>query len=177
MLSTLSRLARPLTLALLAPTLVAAAAVVQQLRVQPDRACVVANHLAGAWVADADLTTRLGARPQFQRLEFKVDEAVLESVPAELTKPLAEMRIFQAGTLSATESNGGVSSFPYVLVSFQGNAHVVCFRAAHGGGLDDGESMLITAVPGKQREQDLLFAGGDFDNEPFKAFKRETPQR
>jgi len=156
---------------------VAAATVVQQVRVQPDSACVVANHLAGAWVADAELTSRLGASERVSRLEFKVDESVLASLPAELTKPFAEMRVFQAGTLSMTEADGDVSTYPYVLVSFQGNAHVVSFRAAHGGALDDAESMLVASVPGKQREKDLLFAGGDFDNEPFKAFKREEPKR
>lgn len=161
-------------LALAAPLLVAAAAVVQGLRVQPEKGQVVSSHLEGVWTIDSQLSTRLGARESMTRLEFKVDASVLDGVPEELAAHFKELRIYQAGLLTMTEASGSVSKYPYALVVLGGNNHVVMFRSRDGGGLDDTESALVSIASGKSRAQDLLFVGGDFDNQPFTPFQREA---
>lgn len=157
-----------------APLLVAAAAVVQGLRVQPEKGQVVAGHLEGVWTIDSALCARIGARERMTRLEFKIDASVLDAIPEELATHFKELRIYQAGLLTMTEGAGDVSKYPYALIALNGNNHVVMFRSREGGGLDDTESALVSIASGKSRAQDLLFVGGDFDNEPFVAFQREV---
>jgi len=142
-----------------------------QARVQPSKNHVIAPRLAGVWEADAELRARLGASTAMERLEFQPDERVLATIPAQLLEPLENERIYQAGTLTMVEG-GKTSSYPYLLVTHEGNPIVVLARARDGGALDDLESGLLNVVPGKSAAQDLLFLGGDFANEPFKAFHR-----
>lgn len=142
-----------------------------QARVQPSKNHVIAPRLAGVWEADRVLLERLGARAGLERLEFQPDERVLATIPAALLEPLANERIFQAGTLTMVEG-GKASSYAYLLVTHEGNPMVVLARSRDGGALDDLESGLLSVVPGKGAAQDLLFLGGDFANEPFRAFHR-----
>jgi hypothetical protein len=165
---------RPLTwLAPLLLTAVALAAptIVRELRVRPDKNQVVASRLAGAWEPDPALGERLGTKARMERLEFTPDESVLATIPAELAEKIAAERIYQAGTLRFVEK-GEEKRMPYLLLVHGGNSSVVYFLSRNGQGLDDGESMLLTVVPARDTAADLLFAGGDFNNEPFTAYHR-----
>lgn len=142
-----------------------------QARVQPSKNHVIAPRLAGVWEADAELRARLGASEWLERLEFVVDERVLATIPATLLEYLGNERIYQAGTVTMVE-RGKASSYPYLLVTREGNPMVVVARSREGGALDDLESSLLNVVPGKGAAQDLLFLGGDFANEPFRPFHR-----
>jgi hypothetical protein len=142
-----------------------------QARVQPSKNHVIAPRLAGVWEADPALREQLGASARTERVEFVPDERVLATIPAALLEPLANERIFQAGTLTMLES-GKTVSYPYLLVAHEGNPLVVLARSSAGGALDDLESSLLSVVPGKSAAQDLLFLGGDFANEPFRPFHR-----
>jgi hypothetical protein len=164
----LPRLARfgafALSLALAAPALV-------DLRVRPDPNQVCASRLAGAWELDTPLTERLGAMPMMERIEFTPDEGVLAQIPAELTEYIAKERIWQAGMVRYTE-RGEEHLGPYALITFTGNSMAVIYRSRDGGALDDGESCILTVVPARDTAQDLLFVGGDKNNEPFRAYHR-----
>ena len=41
------------------------------------------------------------------------------------------------------------------------------FREANGDPRGDAESFNLILAPGKETQNDLLFIGGDFDNQPF----------
>ncbi len=142
-----------------------------QARVQPSTNHVIAPRLAGVWEADVELRERLGASAWLERLEFVPDERVLATIPASLLEPLANERIYQAGTVTMVE-RGKTSSYAYLLVTYEGNPMVILPRSREGGALDDLESGLLNVVPGKSAAQDLLFLGGDFANKPFRAFHR-----
>ena len=141
------------------------------LRVRPDPNQVCASRLAGAWELDAPLTERLGAKPLMERVEFTPDEGVLAHIPAELTEFIAKERIWQAGTMKFTQKGTELVG-PYALVTHTGNSIVVYFRSRTGEALDDSESCILTVVPAKDAAQDLLFVGGVFKNEPFRAYHR-----
>jgi hypothetical protein len=151
--------------ALAAPTLV------RELRVQPDKNQVVSSRLAGAWEPDPALGERLGTKAHMERLEFTPDESVLATIPAELTEKITADRIYQAGVLRFVEK-GEERRMPYLLIVRGGNSMVCMYPSRGGQGLDDGESMLLTVVPARDTVADLLFLGGDFNNEPFKAYRR-----
>lgn len=151
--------------------LFAAPALAPDLRVRPDPNHVVASRLAGAWALDPELTERLGANPGMERIEFTPDEGVLAQIPAELTEPIAKERIWQAGTMRYVE-RGVEHREPYALITHTGNSIAVAYRSRGGEGLDDGESCILTLIPARETAQDLLFVGGDFNNEPFRAYRR-----
>lgn len=158
-------------LASLACLLVLAAPLTPDLRVRPDPNHVVASRLAGAWEPDPELGERLGTKPWMERIEFAPDEGVLAQIPAELGEFIAKERIWQAGTVRYLE-RGQEHRGPYALVTHTGNTIAVLYRSRGGEGLDDAESCILTLVPARETAQDLLFLGGDFNNEPFRAYRR-----
>ncbi|MFG0318408.1 MAG: hypothetical protein ACF8XB_14135 [Planctomycetota bacterium JB042] len=141
-------------------------------RVTPDEACVVASRLTGTWVPDEALAGRLGTTARFSRLEFTEDAAVAELVPERYLEFLRGKPITLAGSLAATTTGGKKQRHPFLLVGFGGNQNIVVFRERNGDAFGDGESFILTVVPAKERANDLLFTGGDFNNEPFKAYRR-----
>lgn len=155
----------------LAAVALAAPAIVRELRVVPDKNQVVASRLAGAWEPDPALGERLGKKAHMERLEFTPDESVLATIPAALTEKIAGERIYQAGVVRYAEK-GEERRGPYLFLVHGGNSKVVFFLSRGGQGLDDGESMLLTVVPARETSADLLFTGGDFNNEPFTAYRR-----
>jgi hypothetical protein len=45
-------------------------------------------------------------------------------------------------------------------------------REKNGNPMGDGESFNLVIAPAKEKGQDLLFIGGDFNNQAFAAFER-----
>ena len=140
-----------------------------QLRVEPDKENVVASRLEGQWVADAELTKRLGGRGPAQ-VAFKSDATVTAKIPAKYDVFLKDKRIYMAGTMVV---QGKVS--PFILIEHNGNPHIVFFRDRNGEPLGDEESSIVMLAAAKDRRDDLLFMGGDFNNEPFAAYRRAEP--
>jgi len=151
--------------------LLAAPALAPDLRVRPDPNHVVASRLAGAWEPDPELGERLGTKPWMERIEFAPDEGVLAQIPAEVGEYIAKERIWQAGTVRYLE-RGEERRGPYALVTLTGNTIAMLYRSRGGEGIDDGEGCIVTLVPARETAQDLLFVGGDFNNEPFRAYRR-----
>ncbi len=145
----------------------------QDLTIRTDEQNVVAARLAGEWVPDEEIGARLGTKPR-TNITFEVDAGALDRVPARLTKGLSDRQLFLAGTVRTTSSEKPPKESVFVLVTSGGNPHLIYYRSRHGGEIDDAESSIVNLVPASDSKNDMLFMGGDFNNEPFRAWKRKS---
>lgn len=126
---------------------------------------VVSSRLEGVWVLDGGLTSRLRAKEVeggHRRLVFELDRERVVDVPESMRDFLADQELYAAGVF---EQWGAES--PFVLTMLNGNPHLIAFEP--DGGL---ESFNLALVPALLPEDDLLFVGGDFNDQPFDAFRR-----
>ena len=164
----------PKNLALiLAPALLAFAAADGPFRVEPEEGCVVASRLVGAWTPDAAVSGSLGTKPRFERITFTESADVAKRIPAKYEEFLGDRQIYLAGSLELRRGEE-ITRYPFILVDFSGNQNVLVFRERDGDPMGDGESFIVTLAPAKDGANDLLFMGGDFNNEPFKAYRRAS---
>ena len=63
---------------------------------------------------------------------------------------------------------------PFFLTAIHGTPRVFWFRERDGDPFGDEESFNVMLASGAGREDDLLFRGGDFNNQPFTAYKRKN---
>ena len=138
------------------------------LQVKTDPNCVVANGLPGVWLPDAALRERLGGKAAAERLEFRVDAAVLAKIPAAIAGKLKDHPILLAGMLRR-----GESEHVFLLTVLSGNPTVVWFRERNGDPCGDAESWNVMFVRAGAKPADLLFVGGDFDNQAFAGYARD----
>jgi hypothetical protein len=85
----------------------------------------------------------------------------------QLLKMTPPIQIFMSGIMTL-----GGKEHPFLLVAMAGNPCVLYFREKNGDRFGDGESFLFALTPAKEPANDLLFVGGDFNNQPFSAFRR-----
>lgn len=137
-----------------------------QLHVQAEMENVVASKLDGQWEPDAELTKRLGGRDS-GKVTFKNDGAVAGKIPAKYEQFLKSKQVFMSGVMVRKEKD-----YPFVLVEHKGNPYLVYFRERDGEPLGDAESFNVMLAAGKDKQDDLLFIGGDFNNQPFSAYRR-----
>ncbi|HKE01854.1 MAG TPA: hypothetical protein VKE69_12645 [Planctomycetota bacterium] len=169
---------RPFPSLLVVPAAVAIAALQTQaptaLKVEFNKENVVASRLEGRWVPHAELGARLGSHTKpNESIVFRSEKepAFFSKLPAAAAKSLAKSGpIYLAGTLQWVGWDG--LEHPFVLVSHIGNPHVVLFRARGGDPLGDAESCNLSLIPALDPKNDLLFVGGDFNNEPFRSYQR-----
>ena len=167
--------ARSLAVTLIAPALVvSSAALLGALEVQPDKQNVVASRLEGQWRIHPALTKRLRGKDNMPRTEstganvsFTDDPSVAGKVPGKYDEFLAKKRIYMAGTMRWPEKD-----YPFILIEQWGNPYVIYFREREGDPMGDAESFILMLAPAKHKANDLLFIGGDFNNEPFRAYER-----
>jgi hypothetical protein len=104
-------------------------------------------------------------------MTFRSDATIAGLIPERMASQLLQafpsVQIFMAGTMTM-----GGKDYPFLLVSTNGNPHVLFFREKNGDRFGDGESFLLALTPAKEPANDLLFIGGDFNNQPFSAFRR-----
>lgn len=143
-------------------------------KVNEDPENVVAGHLVGSWKVHARLTSRLvggvvpePARPDSVSISFEADATVVDQIPQRLWPNLSESWIYMAGTLRLRSK-----PHPFLLVEQHGNPHLIYFRERAGDPFGDSESFKLFIAPAEEREDDLLFVGGDFNNQAFEAFER-----
>jgi hypothetical protein len=155
------------------------AAVQAQIKVEPDKENVVASRLEGDWVLDAALTKRLtkndGNAEGGRAISFKSDPSVVENIPAKYHKYIANHRIYLAGTVIFREAQPRAHVF--LLIEHRGNPHVAWFRDRRGEPLGDTESFNVMLAVAREPQDDLLFIGGDFNNQPFSAYTRLKPAK
>jgi len=137
-----------------------------ELKVTPDKNNVVSSRLEGRWEVNAAINTRLGGH-RGGVLEFKADRKVVDTIPEKYEKFLAGKAIYMAGTVKWNET-----VHPFILIELKGNPHVVYFRERDGDPLGDAESFNVMLAVAKDKPNDLLFVGGDFNNQPFAAYER-----
>lgn len=139
-----------------------------ELKVTPDKDNVVSSRLEGRWKVHETISTRLG-RNQGGLVEFKADNKIVKSIPQEYEQFLADKTIYMAGTMNRSDT---VHAF--ILIEHKGNPHVIYFRERDGDPLGDAESFNVMLAVAKDQPNDLLFVGGDFNNQPFTAYARIT---
>jgi hypothetical protein len=137
-----------------------------QLKVQPEKENVVASKLDGSWEPEGELTRRLSGTT-LGKLSFKSDAAIAAKIPAMYEKFLQEKQIYMAGVLTLRDKE-----HPFVLIEHKGNPHVVYFCERDGDPFGDAESFNMMLAVAKDKQNDLLFIGGDFNNQPFAAYGR-----
>lgn len=160
-------------LTLLAP--IGLAVALGGIHVEPDEENVIQDRLAGVWVVDSELRARMGVSVDKVELEFVVDPSFLADLPEKYDEFLGVKPVYEAGRM-VRRRNGRPQSFPYLLTTLHGNPHLVWFRERDGDPFGDAESCNLSLVPGKDRVQDLLFMGGDFDGVAFRAFHRKPEE-
>lgn len=146
-----------------------------ELRVGKNKENVVASRLLGEWQLDPDLTERLTGRRTSFRMSIAVreDAAVALKVPQKFVEFLEKERsvVSMTGYLKFT----GVE-YPFLLTHLNGNPYVFYFREQNGDPYGDRESFNLSVAPAKDSKNDLLFIGGDFNNQPFTAYTRAKPR-
>ncbi|MDX1565794.1 MAG: hypothetical protein R3236_10325 [Phycisphaeraceae bacterium] len=138
--------------------------------VQKDKENVVASRLIGTWKTDAALSKRLRGRAMpVEKIMFTEDAAVAEKVPDRYAKRFKEQkkRVYLSGTMVQ-----GDKVYPFLLIEHNGNPHLLYFREKNGDPMGDGESFNLSIARAADKKDDILFIGGDFNNQPFTAYKR-----
>jgi len=79
-----------------------------------------------------------------------------------------ERPIYMAGYFSDRENEEPWTTYPMVLTTLHGNPKIAFWR----DNWTDTESFNIMLARSSDESQDMLFVGGDFNNQPFSAWKR-----
>ncbi len=139
--------------------------------VEPDPDNVVASRLVGEWVAHVGLSNRLWSsdkRASTDTLVFRSDPSVASQVPEQYGEFFGGKQVYQAGYMGS-----GEQEHPFLLITFHGNPHVVVFRERGGDPFGDAESFNLFIARARNESDDLLFVGGDFNNQPFKSYEHK----
>ena len=147
-----------------------------ELKFKPNKENVVSSRIEGRWQVNKAMSNRLSARlagrNQGKTIEFHADEKVVAKIPGKYEKFLADKTIYMAGTMKS-----GKIEYPFILIEHKGNPHIVIFRERDGKPLGDAESFNVMLAVAEKTSNDLLFVGGDFNNQPFYALERaEMPE-
>ncbi len=137
-------------------------------QVKPEKENVVSSRLIGKWKTHASLSARLRGRPvRKETIMFAQDNSVAAKVPARYAEFLKNKQIYLAGIMTRNQK-----TYPFILSEHNGNPHLFYFRERDGDPMGDGESFNLVIAPAREKNRDLLFIGGDFNNQPFSAFER-----
>jgi hypothetical protein len=138
------------------------------LEVKTEKENLVGSRLIGKWKTHVSLSERLqGNASREETVAFVEDKTVAVKVPDVYAKVLKQKPVYLAGMMTR---NG--KAYPFILTEYNGNPHLFYFREKNGDPMGDGESFNLVIAPAKDKEKDLLFIGGDFNNQPFSAFER-----
>ena len=155
-----------LTIALISHAMIAAG-----LTVEPDKENVVASRLEGNWQTRKSLTQHLtgNAKSRPAKLSFKSDPSVAAKVPDKYARFFTEhkMKVYLAGYVKLDGKD-----CPFVLTHIRGNPHVMFWLERNDDPFGNGESFNVMLAVAEDKQNDLLFVGGDFNNQPFSAFER-----
>jgi hypothetical protein len=174
------RLAKPLDLVQPSRPLRSAAPtpVAQQDDVRTQEQNVVASRLAGSWKIDTVLTERLTGRTTtaMETLVVVPDPEVQKKIPDRFKEAVKkeglDLEIRMSGYI---EIRG--AKLPFILTTIHGNPHLFYFRERGGDSFGDSESFNLMLAPAKETKNDLLFVGGDFNNQPFRAYSRVATEK
>ncbi len=137
-----------------------------QLQVKYDKQNVVASRIIGTWTVDSQLNSHLQGY-SIGMAAFTKDYTVVKLLPKKYNRFFNKYSIYLAGWFTMKRGK-----FPFVLISHKGNPHIVYFRKRGNNPYGDAESFNVMMARAKNKNHDLLFIGGDFNNQPFTAMKR-----
>lgn len=143
-------------------------------KVKANKENVVAGRLEGRWHPHIPLTKRLlgeryqpGPATSSSYISFSAEPSVVQKIPAKYEKFLKDKTIYMAGIMTLRGKE-----YPFILTELFGNPHIVYFRERDGDPMGDAESFNVMLASAKDKPNDLLFIGGDFNNQPFSAYER-----
>ncbi len=130
---------------------------------------VTASRLLGQWTVNVELTTRLkpSANTRKDTIEFILDSTAIKSIPEENLEYVKNKTIYLSGYFILKNKK-----HPFLLTESDGNTHLVYYRDNNGVKNADGESFILFIGVSNDKKNDLLLTGGDFNNQPFKAWDR-----
>jgi hypothetical protein len=136
--------------------------------VKAEKENVVASRLIGEWKTHTSLSGRLvGSSVREKTITFAEDKSVAAKVPEAYSEYLKGKQVYLAGIMTRAQK-----TYPFILTEYNGNPYIFYFREKNGDPMGGAESFNLVIAPAKDRAQDLLFIGGDFNNQPFSAFER-----
>lgn len=146
------------------------------IKVRPDKDNVIAGKLEGAWVRDSDLSKRLakgsrGGRGGHETISFKSDSSAAARVPQKHHDFFADKRVYMSGTVTLTTANEPQEAV-FLLVALNGNLHVFWFPERDGIPSKLPRDFKVMLAPAVQRADDILFVGGEFNQQHFAAYQR-----
>ncbi len=128
-----------------------------------DKENIVSSAMEGEWFSQQEGYTII----------FKKDTTVLEQIPKKYYDFLKDKIIYSVGYITIkSETKIYTENKPYFLTVLSGNPHIVWFRERDGDPLGDSESFNTFIAIGEAPVDDLLYMGGDFNNQPFLRFTR-----
>jgi hypothetical protein len=137
-------------------------------KVEFEKENVVSSRLAGNWDVHSDISTRLG-RNRGGPIQFISDNSIVTRIPQKYEPFLKDCTIYMAGIFTMRGEE-----HPFILIQHKGNPHIVYFRTQDGDPFGDAESFNVMLAPARETQNDLLFIGGDFNNQPFTAYDRSN---
>ena len=146
------------------------------LTLMKDKDNVVSSRLSGSWVVDGDLNLKLtgkkaigGGENSMKKVTFESDDTVFARLPEEYRGRLEEQKttVFMSGWMTF-----GKNRCPFFLLQLKGNPHVLFFLREGEEVFGNGESFNVMLAVAADTKNDLLFIGGDFNNQPFSAYHR-----
>jgi hypothetical protein len=156
------------------------------IQLTPEKENVVASEILGEWLLDEQLSSRLGGSSDHAGkgpISFRADQAAEKRMVRfliELTEKLStenpkgmtpEVRAALRKVYLAGVVEFGGRKQDFALISIYGNPHI--FFSDRQGDAESENVMLARDLKG---DNDLLFLGGDFNNQSFGAYKRRIPQ-
>jgi hypothetical protein len=151
------------------------------LELTKDKENVVSSRLSGSWIIDDALNLRLtgkaavkdGENP-LRKVTFVGDDAVFDQLPDKYKEFLIKEKtsVFMAGWMTF-----GKQKCPFFLAELKGNPHILFFLKEGEEVFGNGESFNVMMAVAKDTTNDLLFIGGDFNNQPFSAYHRFTESK
>lgn len=154
----------------------------------PNKENVVASELLGKWVYDAELTGRIAGGEAPERDEFlhftenedsskriikqmgvmleKLEKSESESDKVPRLKRACQT-IYLAGKVEYGSGDSKMTA-DFALTTLHGNPKVMVYEPEE----DDFESVYVMLARDEKGDNDVLFLGGDFNNETFRAFRK-----
>ena len=142
----------------------------------PDTENVVGTQLVGDWTINLDLTNQLW--PDYMGwvevtgVSFTNNPEIVDTLPEDdCDSWMNDFQLFLSGEMIFKLGNNTDPepvSYPFVLSSLSGNPPLIYWE----DDMTDTESFNMMLARADDRNNDLLFIGGDFNNKDFTAWSR-----
>jgi len=136
---------------------------------QDDPENVVSTQLEGSWGFNQDISLVLSPWSNdlnIKEVKFYKNETVLDVLPSWACDYIEI--VYFMGEMTNVYKDDTTEVYPFLLTNISGNPHIVYYLLEY----DDGESFNVMMARAENKIEDMLFIGGDFNNQGFTAWKR-----